>query len=59
MCYLLLEMAARPRVASAISGFQTIDGELVPFVPGELAIRSGAAVLVGGLLVGTVLLEAR
>ena len=55
--YLLLEMATRQHVASPMSGFQTIDGEIVPFVAGELALRSGNAVLIGGLLVGTVLSE--
>jgi len=55
--YLLLEMAAHHQAAPTMSGFQTIDGELVPFAVGELALRSGAAVLIGGLLVGTVLLE--
>jgi hypothetical protein len=55
--YLLLEMAAHQRVTAAMSGFQTIDGELVPFVTGELALRSGTAMLIGGLLVGTVLSE--
>lgn len=55
--YLLLEMAARQRVAATGSGFQTIDGEIVPFSAGEHALRSGAAVLIGDLFVGTVLLE--
>lgn len=55
--YLLLEMATKQNVATTRSGFQTIDGEIVPFIAGELALRSGAAVMIGGLLVGTVLLE--
>lgn len=55
--YLLLEVAARETVASTSAGFQTIDGELVSYGAGEQALRSGAAVLVGGLLVGTVLLH--
>jgi len=55
--YLLMEMAAYQNAAPTMSGFQTIDGELVPFTAGELALRSGTAVLIGGLLVGTVLLE--
>ncbi|WBO83362.1 hypothetical protein [Hymenobacter yonginensis] len=53
--YLLLEMAARQRAATTLAGFQTIDGEMVSYVTGEQAIRSGTAVLIGGLLVGTVL----
>ena len=32
-------------------GFETIDGQLVSYEEGEAALRSGAAVLVGGLLV--------
>ena len=31
--------------------FETIDGQLVSYEEGEAALRSGAAVLVGGLLV--------
>ncbi len=57
--YLLLETAARQRVAPTMFGFQTIDGEIVPFVTGELALRAGEAMLIGGLFVGTVLLESR
>lgn len=52
---LLLEMAIRQRAASPLTGFQTIDGEIVSYAKGEQAIRSGTAVLIGGLLVGTVL----
>ncbi len=55
--YLLSNKATQQSVTATISGFQTIDGEIVPFTVGELALRSGAAVLIGGLLVGTVLLE--
>jgi hypothetical protein len=40
-------------------GFQTIDGEIIPFATGELALRAGEAMLIGGLFVGTVLLESR
>ncbi|WBA40434.1 hypothetical protein [Hymenobacter canadensis] len=53
--YLLLEMATCQRAAAPFTGFQTIDGEMVSYVRGEQAIRSGTAVLIGGLLVGTVL----
>jgi len=31
--------------------FETIDGQLVSYEEGEAALRSGTAVLVGGLLV--------
>lgn len=55
--YLLLEVAARETAASTLSGYLTIDGELVSYGAGEQALRTGAAVLVGGLLVGTVLLH--
>ncbi|WP_375437585.1 hypothetical protein [uncultured Hymenobacter sp.] len=54
-----METAARQRVAPTMFGFQTIDGEIVPFVTGELALRAGEAMLIGGLFVGTVLLESR
>ena len=50
--YLLLEMATCQHAAAALAGFQTIDGEMVSYAAGERAIRTGAAVLVGGLLVG-------
>ena len=55
MRYLLLEMAAHQHAATKLVDFQTIDGEMVSYVRGEQAIRSGTAVLIGGLLVGTVL----
>jgi hypothetical protein len=35
-----------------IVGFDTIDGDFVSCEEGEAALRSGRAVLVGGLLVG-------
>lgn len=54
---LLLEMAARHQVGTAAAGFQALGGEMIPYLAGELAIRAGSAVLVGGLLVGTVLLD--
>jgi hypothetical protein len=49
----MLEIALRQSVAAAI-GYVTIDGELVSHMAGEAAIRNGTAVLIGGLLVGTV-----
>lgn len=57
--YLLLEKSTPKRVAPTMFGFQTIDGEIIPFATGELALRAGEAMLIGGLFVGTVLLESR
>ena len=54
---LLLEMAARHTAARLPADFQTICGEMIPYSIGEAALRSGAAVLVGGLLVGVLPLE--
>ena len=51
---LMLEAALRQTVVAAV-GYATIDGEMVSYMAGEAAIRNGTAVLVGGLLVGTVL----
>lgn len=34
------------------AGFETIDGHFISREDGEAALRSGRAVLVGGLLVG-------
>jgi predicted RecA/RadA family phage recombinase len=48
-------MATHQQAAAKLAYFQTIDGEMVPYITGAQAIRSGAAVLIGGLLVGTVL----
>lgn len=53
--YLIQEIAARNNASATLAGFQTIDGELVSYVAGEYALRTGTAVLVGGLLVGTAL----
>lgn len=40
-----------PAEVSPAPTFETIDGQLVSYEEGEQALRSGAAVLVGGLLV--------
>ena len=50
--YLLLEMAARHAATMVPADYQTICGEMVAYSIGEAALRSGSAVLVGGLLVG-------
>jgi len=50
--YLLLEMAARRTATMMPADYQTIYGEMVAYSIGEAALRSGSAVLVGGLLVG-------
>lgn len=57
--YLLLEMATCQRAVKTLAGFQTIDGEVIPYDVGQQALRTGTAVLVGGLLVGTFLLETK
>lgn len=46
------ETAARLRDTTL--GFETIDGEFISREDGEAALRCGAAVIVGGLLVGFV-----
>ncbi|HEX8350542.1 MAG TPA: hypothetical protein VF598_11310 [Hymenobacter sp.] len=57
--YLLLKMAARRTGATVFADYQTICGEMVSYSIGEAALRSGAAVLVGGLLVGVLPLETK
>jgi hypothetical protein len=36
----------------ALPDFTTIDGGTIPHAEGEVALRNGLAVLIGGLLVG-------
>jgi hypothetical protein len=55
--HLLFELATCTHLAAVLPGFQTIDGEMVPHGAAEQALESGAAVLIGGLLVGTVSLS--
>ena len=52
--YLLLEMAACQAALQSSRHFQTLDGELVTHAAGQRALRSGTALLIGGLLVGIV-----
>lgn len=54
---LLLEMDTYQKAAKTLASFQTIDGEVIPYGAGQQALQAGTAVLVGGLLVGTVFLE--
>ena len=42
---------APDRLEDPAPTFETIDGQLVSYEEGEAALRSGTAVLVGGLLV--------
>jgi|GEM_PF-3343528 len=55
--HLLFEMATCKRLTALLPSFHTIDGEVVPYGAAEQALRSGAAVLVGGILVGNVSLS--
>ena len=50
----LLEIAARPSIATTAPGFEMIDGEWVSQAAGQAALLNGTAVLVGELLVGIV-----
>ncbi|MCB2407224.1 hypothetical protein [Hymenobacter lucidus] len=52
--YLLLEMAARRATRQSAGCFQTLDGELISYPAGQVALRTGAAMLIGGLLVGII-----
>ncbi|TGE22054.1 hypothetical protein E5K00_17535 [Hymenobacter aquaticus] len=51
-CYLVLEMAVYQTMRYGRHSFQTSDGELVSYTAGQAALRNGAAMLIGGVLVG-------
>ena len=50
--FLMLEMTIYQTMQAGRHSFQTSAGELVSYTTGQTALRSGAAMLIGGVLVG-------